>query len=95
MGSSSADPTTTTAVTAPASVALKIGAAGVAFAYFHPLAQPHIEPAANSIVHQRPFSVSAEAVLRFGMLEGSAIVDADSVKVALPVYGLQEVHHLS
>lgn len=51
-------------------------ASGVAFAYFHPLAQPHIEPAIKSIPRQPPLGVSGKAVLRFGMLEGSAIVDA-------------------
>ena len=47
---------------------------GVAFAYFHPLSNPHIEPPRSSIVQHRPIEVSGEAVLRFGILEGDAIV---------------------
>lgn len=48
----------------------------IAFAYFHPLSQPHIEPRPGSIPQQRPIHVSGDVVLRFGFLEGSAIVQA-------------------
>lgn len=50
---------------------------GVAFAYFHPLSHPHIEPPRSSIVPHPPIEVSGEAVLRFGILEGDAIVKAN------------------
>ena len=49
----------------------------IAFAYFHPLSQPHIEPQPGSIPQQPPIHVSGNAVLRFGFLEGSAIVQAE------------------
>lgn len=48
----------------------------IAFAYFHPLSQPHIEPPPGLISQQRPLHVSGDVVLRFGFLEGSAIVQA-------------------
>lgn len=50
---------------------------GVAFAYFHPLSNPHIEPPRASIIQHSPIEVSGEAVLRFGFLEGDAIVQAN------------------
>lgn len=50
---------------------------GVVFAYFHPLSHPHIYPPHSEIVCQRPISVNGNAVLRFGFLEGEAVVDAD------------------
>jgi len=50
---------------------------GVAFAYFHPLSHPHVEPPRSSIVQHPPIEVSGEAVLRFGILEGDAIVRAN------------------
>lgn len=49
----------------------------VAFAYFHPLSNPHIEPPKASIVQNPPIEVAGEAVLRFGFLEGDAIVKAN------------------
>jgi hypothetical protein len=48
----------------------------IAFAYFHPLSQPHIEPQPGSITQQPPIQVAGDVVLRFGFLEGSAIVHA-------------------
>ena len=48
----------------------------IAFAYFHPLSQPHIEPRPGSFPQQPPIHVSGDVVLRFGFLEGSAIVHA-------------------
>lgn len=48
----------------------------IAFAYFHPLSRPNIQPHPNEIKLQPPLQVNGEAVLRFGFLEGDAIVDA-------------------
>lgn len=50
---------------------------GVAFAYFHPLSTPHIEPRRSTMVQHAPIELSGEAVLRFGFLEGEAIVHAN------------------
>jgi hypothetical protein len=50
---------------------------GVAFAYFHPLSTPHIEPRRSAMVRHAPIELSGEAVLRFGFLEGEAIVHAN------------------
>lgn len=48
-----------------------------AFAYFHPLSNPVIAPRPNEIKAEAPLSVKGETVLRFGFLEGDAIVEAD------------------
>lgn len=48
-----------------------------AFAYFHPLSRPHIEPPITSVAQNGPIAVSGETVLRFGMLEGEAIIEAN------------------
>lgn len=58
-------------------VQVHLASQGVAFAYFHPLSNPHIEPPRSSIVQHPPIEVSGEAVLRFGFLEGDAIVKAN------------------
>ncbi len=50
----------------------------VAFAYFHPLSRPHIEPRPSHIRQQKAMVVEGTAVLRFGFLEGDAIVQAKS-----------------
>lgn len=50
----------------------------VAFAYFHPLSRPHIEPPVGSIAQQPAIPVAAEATLRFGFLEGGAVVTGKS-----------------
>lgn len=50
---------------------------GIAFAYFHPLSTPHIEPRRSAMVRHGPLEVSGEAVLRFGFLEGEAVVHAN------------------
>jgi hypothetical protein len=50
---------------------------GIAFAYFHPLSRPHIEPPLAQIVQQPAIYVNAKTVLRFGLLEGEAVVNAD------------------
>ncbi len=49
---------------------------GIVFAYFHPLSRPHIQPPTDEIEHQPPIRLSGDAVLRFGFLEGDAVVDA-------------------
>ncbi len=51
-------------------------ASDVVFSYLHPLSDPHIAPAPKEMPRAEPLRVSADAVLRFGFLEGDAIVDA-------------------
>jgi hypothetical protein len=46
----------------------------IAFAYFHPLSTPHLEP--RNIAQETSFHVEADTVLRFGLVEGDAIVSA-------------------
>ncbi|WP_052522680.1 carbohydrate kinase family protein [Ensifer sp. BR816] len=48
----------------------------IAFAYFHPLSTPHIEPTILP-VRSAPMVVKGQNVLRFGFLEGSAVVNAE------------------
>ena len=48
----------------------------IRFEYVHSLATPTITPAPSEIRNQAPIAVHADVVLRFGMLEGSAQVDA-------------------
>lgn len=48
----------------------------IVFAYFHPLSRPYIQPSPSEIECQPKIIVSGDAVLRFGFLEGDAIVDA-------------------
>jgi hypothetical protein len=55
----------------------KVSDDGIAFAYFHPLSRPHIEPPVTQIVQQPAIYVDANTVLRFGLLEGEAVVKAD------------------
>lgn len=50
---------------------------GVVFSYFHPLSRPHIYPAPHEIARQPAITVKGDVVLRFGFLEGDAVVDAD------------------
>ncbi len=50
---------------------------GIVFSYFHPLSTPHIEPSPDEANALPPLKVSGNAVLRFGFLEGDAIVDAE------------------
>src|SRR6202171_693771 len=49
------------------------------FAYRHPLAAPVITPPIHKINRALDLRVSAPAVLRFGMLEGTAVVDGGRV----------------
>lgn len=48
----------------------------IVFAYFHPLSSPHIEPPRDALARLPALEVTGEAVLRFGFLEGDAIVTA-------------------
>jgi hypothetical protein len=48
----------------------------VVFMYFHPLSRPHIEPPPDQIAREIPIVVSGRAVLRFGFIEGEAVVTA-------------------
>ncbi len=49
----------------------------IVFAYFHPLSRPHIEPPVSLIKQLPPLKVSGDTVLRFGFLEGDAIINAN------------------
>lgn len=49
----------------------------IVFAYFHPLSSPHIEPPRNAIECGTSIRASGDAVLRFGFLEGDAVVSAN------------------
>lgn len=48
----------------------------ITFSYFHPLSIPHISKSEN---YQAPIRVNGEVVLRFGFIEGDAIVDGNRV----------------
>lgn len=48
----------------------------IVFAYFHPLSSPHIEPPREALTHRPFLRVTGDAVLRFGFLEGDAVVAA-------------------
>jgi len=48
----------------------------ITFSYFHPLSTPLIS---KSEIFQPPIEVSGEVVLRFGFIEGDAVVDANRV----------------
>ena len=48
----------------------------IAFAYTHGLAVPNISPPRPAIATNPPIAVAAECMLRFGMLEGEARVEA-------------------
>ena len=47
-----------------------------AFAYFHPLSRPHVQPGREGIAKVPPMHVVGRTVLRFGLLEGDAVVNA-------------------
>lgn len=49
----------------------------IVFAYFHPLSSPYIEPPRNTIECDASIRATGDAVLRFGFLEGDAIVTAN------------------
>lgn len=50
----------------------------VAFRYLHGLATPVAEPPLNVLHRPAPFSLEAEVVLRYGMVENDAIVKAET-----------------
>jgi hypothetical protein len=50
----------------------------VSFDYFHPMSVPIIRPAPGRIRALDPLEVSGSVVLRFGMIEGTAKVSADT-----------------
>lgn len=49
----------------------------ISFEYVHSLSSPIIRPTLRHISQNAPIRIEADLVLRFGMLEGSAIIDAD------------------
>lgn len=49
---------------------------GIVFSYFHPLSVPNIQPPLDEAKNLPPLNVSGDAVLRFGFLEGDAVVNA-------------------
>lgn len=49
----------------------------VTFNYLHPLATPAIHPAVSDIVQAPAITIKGDVVLRYGMMEGDAIVDAE------------------
>lgn len=49
-------------------------ASALAFAYFHPLSDPVLAPLRSDIARLPPLRAAGNAVLRFGFLEGEAIV---------------------
>jgi hypothetical protein len=51
----------------------------ISFDYVHPLSVPVILPAPQLLKHVEPIRVEADTVLRFGMLEGDAIVRGKTV----------------
>lgn len=51
----------------------------IVIAYFHPLSTPYIQPHPKQIDQLPPIHISGDAVLRFGFIEGDAIVEADRV----------------
>lgn len=50
----------------------------VSFDYLHPLATPAIYPPHAQLSQEAPISVKGDVVLRYGMMEGDAIVEAKS-----------------
>src|SRR3546814_171256 len=55
-------------------------AKSISFDYLHPLSVPAINPPPGRISKEAPITVDGDVVLRYGMLEGEAVVDA---KVAI------------
>jgi hypothetical protein len=51
----------------------------LSFDYVHPLSIPVIQPAPQVLVQAPPLKVSGELILRFGMMEATAIVDGNRV----------------
>lgn len=57
-------------------VAPRLSSHLVRFHYFHPLSEPEIVPPTIAIPRQQPIHVDGDVVLRFGMMEGEAVVNA-------------------
>lgn len=51
----------------------------IAFAYFHPLSRPHLEPPRSAITAQLSITLRGDTVLRFGFVEGDAVVEGNRV----------------
>jgi nucleoside 2-deoxyribosyltransferase len=51
----------------------------ISFDYLHSLSEPRISPDIRSISKQQPLTLEGEAVLRFGLIEGDAIVKGQRV----------------
>jgi hypothetical protein len=51
----------------------------ICFTYLHPLAAPTIQPSLGQIQKHPNINVAGDVVLRFGMLEGDAVVNAPTV----------------
>ncbi|GLS17016.1 hypothetical protein GCM10007874_00310 [Labrys miyagiensis] len=49
----------------------------IVFGYFHPLSRPYLQPPRAEIKKMPSLKVQGDAVLRFGFIEGDAIVAAD------------------
>lgn len=49
----------------------------ICFSYFHPLSNPQRQP--SSLQRQRPLKATGDALLRFGFVEGDAVVDGERV----------------
>jgi nucleoside 2-deoxyribosyltransferase len=54
-----------------------VGTQGISFEYVHSLSTPIVRPSPELIQMNAPIEVSDEVVLRFGMLEGTAVVTAE------------------
>lgn len=51
---------------------------GIAISYFHSLSKPHVEPPVDEITKESTITARGEVVLRFGFLEGDAVVNAQN-----------------
>ena len=58
---------------------LKLRPSKIEFTYFHPLSTPVMQPEADETLKQESIHVSADAILRFGFIEGDAVVDGNRV----------------
>ena len=59
------------------SFAPQSGEQAISFEYVHSLTVPVIRPSPSLIVRQQPLRVTDDIVLRFGMMEGTAVVEAE------------------
>lgn len=57
---------------------------GVSFAYFHALSTPHLEPSLQTLKPAPPFLVEGKTILRFGLVEGDAVIHASARAVYDP-----------